>query len=68
MQYVVYIIHHAVCIIHITLCPNRRRAGTVVGIGTNIVCLLSVVLQPYMPDFSKQIQEQVQVNLVFHVI
>ena len=34
------------------------KAGTVVGITANISCLLSVLLQPYMPKVSKTIQEQ----------
>ena len=40
----------------------RSRAGTIVGLCTNVVCLLSVMLQPYMPDVSQQIQEQIQVS------
>ncbi|XP_019618782.1 PREDICTED: methionine--tRNA ligase, cytoplasmic-like [Branchiostoma belcheri] len=36
---------------------DRARAGTVVGLCANVACLLSVLLQPYMPDISTQIQE-----------
>ena len=39
---------------------EKSRAGTIVGLCTNVVCLLSVMLQPYMPDVSQQIQEQLQ--------
>ena len=37
---------------------SRVKAGTIVGIAANISCLLSVLLQPYMPEVSKTIQEQ----------
>ena len=36
----------------------RSRAGTVVGIASNIACLLSVMVQPYMPEVSQTIQSQ----------
>ena len=36
----------------------RVKAGTIVGIAANISCLLSVLLQSYMPEVSKTIQEQ----------
>ena len=44
----------------IILC--RARAGSLLGVCANIVCLLSVMLQPYMPEVSRQIQEQIQVK------
>jgi len=37
------------------------RAGSLMSLCTNVVCLLSVILQPYMPSVSQQIQEQLQV-------
>ena len=37
---------------------GRARAGCVVGLAANIACLLSVLLQPYMPAVSRTIQEQ----------
>ena len=40
----------------------RARAGSLLGVCANIVCLLSVMLQPYMPEVSRQIQEQIQVK------
>ncbi|XP_035692081.1 methionine--tRNA ligase, cytoplasmic-like [Branchiostoma floridae] len=47
---------------------ERARAGTVVGLCANIACVLSVLLHPYMPDISTQIQAQlaapVDVNVV----
>ena len=41
---------------------RRARAGSLLGVCANIVCLLSVMLQPYMPEVSRQIQEQIQVK------
>ncbi|KAK3927898.1 Methionine--tRNA ligase, cytoplasmic [Frankliniella fusca] len=47
---------------------ERKRAGTNVGLAANIACLLSVLIQPYMPQISKVMQEQmncpVSVNLI----
>ena len=40
------------------------RAGSLMGLHANIVCLLSVMLSPYMPQVSQQIQEQLQVRLI----
>lgn len=37
---------------------DKQRAGSVIGIAANITCLLSVMLQPYMPDTSRAIQQQ----------
>ena len=39
----------------------RARAGSTLNLCTNIVCLLSVMLQPYMPQVSREIQRQLQV-------
>ena len=36
----------------------RKRAGTVVSMSVNVSCLLSVLLQPYMPSVSGTIQQQ----------
>ncbi|XP_051865336.1 methionine--tRNA ligase, cytoplasmic [Pristis pectinata] len=37
---------------------DRKRAGTVTGVAVNLACLLSVLLQPYMPSVSRTIQTQ----------
>jgi methionyl-tRNA synthetase len=37
---------------------ERARAGTVVGLSVNLACLLSVLIQPYMPALSREIQDQ----------
>uniref|UniRef100_A0A8C5APP0 Methionine--tRNA ligase, cytoplasmic n=1 Tax=Gadus morhua TaxID=8049 RepID=A0A8C5APP0_GADMO len=37
---------------------DRQRAGTVTGVSVNIACLLSVLLQPYIPTTSRTIREQ----------
>ncbi len=39
----------------------RCRAGSVLGVAVNVVCLLSVIIQPYMPGTSEEIQGQLQV-------
>ncbi|XP_005986254.1 methionine--tRNA ligase, cytoplasmic [Latimeria chalumnae] len=39
---------------------DQKRAGTVTGVAVNVACLLSVMLQPYMPSVSATIQEQLQ--------
>lgn len=36
----------------------RSRAGAVVSLAANIGCVLSVLLQPYMPEVSATIQKQ----------
>lgn len=47
---------------------EKKRAGTTVGIAANIACLLSVLLQPYMPHISKVMQTQMNsprdINLI----
>lgn len=37
---------------------DKSRAGSVVSLAANIACLLSVLLQPYMPEVSATIQQQ----------
>ncbi|XP_051985562.1 methionine--tRNA ligase, cytoplasmic isoform X2 [Xyrauchen texanus] len=39
---------------------DRHRAGTVTGVSVNVACLLSVVLEPYMPTVSHTIRTQLQ--------
>ena len=41
---------------------ERRRAGTVVGLSANMAALLAVLMQPYMPDVSAQVQKQLQMS------
>jgi len=52
----------------VTMLYCRGRAGTVIGLCTNVVCLLSVMLQPYMPDVSQQIQEQLKVTMLLKTL
>ncbi|XP_059151234.1 methionine--tRNA ligase, cytoplasmic-like [Physella acuta] len=40
--------------------PEKKRAGTVVSVCANVSCLLSVLIQPYMPATSAVIQQQLQ--------
>ncbi|KAK9871150.1 hypothetical protein WA026_011432 [Henosepilachna vigintioctopunctata] len=37
---------------------EKLRGGTVIGISCNLVCLLSVILSPYMPETSENIRKQ----------
>uniref|UniRef100_A0AAZ3RAM6 Methionine--tRNA ligase, cytoplasmic n=1 Tax=Oncorhynchus tshawytscha TaxID=74940 RepID=A0AAZ3RAM6_ONCTS len=37
---------------------DRQRSGTVTGVSVNVACLLSVMLQPYMPTVSHTIRQQ----------
>ncbi|XP_077996837.1 methionine--tRNA ligase, cytoplasmic-like isoform X2 [Glandiceps talaboti] len=39
---------------------ERARAGSVTGLSVNLSCLISVLLQPYMPSTSAIIQNQLQ--------
>jgi methionyl-tRNA synthetase len=39
------------------------RAGSLLGVCANVVCLLSVMMQPYMPETSRQVQDQLQVRV-----
>jgi len=38
------------------------RAGTVLGVAANLSWLLSVLIHPYMPGVSEEIQRQLQVG------
>ena len=40
----------------------RSRAGTVLGVASNLSWLLSVLIHPYMPSVSEEIQRQLQVG------
>ncbi|XP_028854259.1 methionine--tRNA ligase, cytoplasmic isoform X2 [Denticeps clupeoides] len=40
--------------------PERQRAGTVTGVSVNVACLLSAMLEPYMPTVSQTIREQLR--------
>ena len=48
------------CTIFVVAFVCRSRAGSVIGLAANISCLLSVMLQPYMPETSATIQAQLQ--------
>lgn len=37
---------------------SRRRAGTVIGVSANISAMLSVLIQPFLPDSSSELQRQ----------
>ncbi|KAK3556861.1 hypothetical protein QTP70_022365 [Hemibagrus guttatus] len=39
---------------------GKKRAGTVTGVSVNVACLLSAVLEPYMPTVSQTIRAQLQ--------
>ncbi|KAL7891665.1 hypothetical protein AOLI_G00011410 [Acnodon oligacanthus] len=39
---------------------DRKRAGTVTGVSVNVACLLSAMLEPYMPTVSRTIRDQLQ--------
>ncbi|KAL9967670.1 hypothetical protein ACROYT_G025951 [Oculina patagonica] len=41
---------------------DRSRAGTVLGVASNLSWLLSVLVHPYMPGVSEEIQHQLQVT------
>ena len=40
----------------------RKRAGTVVGMVSNLAVLISVMLHPFLPAVSKQIREQTNIE------
>ena len=46
--------------------PSRARAATITAVCANMCCLLSVMLQPYMPAVSRELQQQLQVSLRVH--
>jgi len=37
---------------------DKARAGSVVGLSVNLACLLSVLIQPFMPQLSEELQRQ----------
>ena len=54
---------------------DKSRAGTVVGLSVNLACLLSVLVQPYLPTLSNKLQDQLaapkEVNVIpeqFHLM
>ena len=47
---------------------DRRRAGTVIALSANITCLLSVMLQPFMPQTSDAIQRQLNAPASVNVL
>ena len=40
---------------------QKKRAGTVIGISVNLACLLGVLIQPYMPALSRNLESQLAV-------
>ena len=44
------------------------RAGTVVGLSVNLACLLSVLVQPYLPTLSAKLQDQLKAPTTVNVI
>ncbi|RUS85185.1 hypothetical protein EGW08_007089 [Elysia chlorotica] len=47
---------------------EKRRAGSVVSVSAQVACLLSVLLNPYMPQTSTTIQQQLQAPPSVNVI
>ncbi|XP_069762387.1 methionine--tRNA ligase, cytoplasmic isoform X2 [Narcine bancroftii] len=47
---------------------DKNRAGTVTGVAVNLACLLSVLLQPYMPSVSQTIQSQLRAPQTCNVL
>ncbi|KAG8129634.1 putative Methionyl-tRNA synthetase protein [Naja naja] len=47
---------------------DKKRASTVIGVAVNIASLLSVVLQPYMPNVSTAIQDQLCIASSVNVV
>jgi len=41
----------------------RIRAGTVIGLSCNLACLLTIMLQPYMPETVLIISRQLNVDI-----
>lgn len=41
---------------------DRARAGSVIGLATHVTWMISVLLHPYMPAVSAEIQSQLQVS------
>ena len=48
------------CVCVIDYC--RARAGSVINLSAQLVCQLAVLLQPYMPQVSEEIRDQVKVR------
>lgn len=46
------------CICNESFCIFRSRAGTVIGLCSNIVALLAIIIQPYMPSIFQTMREQ----------
>nr|XP_039252310.1 methionine--tRNA ligase, cytoplasmic-like [Styela clava] len=44
---------------------DKERAGTVTSVGVNLSCLLSILLEPYMPATSRIIWEQMNAPAYF---
>ncbi|CAH1408079.1 unnamed protein product [Nezara viridula] len=42
---------------------EKSRAGTIVGVACNMVCLLTSLLQPYMPDTVKTLSQQLNLPI-----
>jgi len=38
---------------------DKKRAGSVISLATNVAALLSVIISPFMPTISKVLQEQI---------
>ncbi|XP_034242379.1 methionine--tRNA ligase, cytoplasmic [Thrips palmi] len=47
---------------------EKKQAGTTVGVAANISCLLAILLQPYMPEISKVMHEQMNSPKSINVI
>lgn len=47
---------------------EKKRSGAVVSLSVNVSCLLSVLLQPYMPQTSATIQSQLNAPATVNVI
>ena len=41
---------------------SRARGATITAVCVNMCCLLSVMLQPYMPAVSRELQQQLKVS------
>ncbi|CAH0386639.1 unnamed protein product [Bemisia tabaci] len=47
---------------------EKSRAGTVIGLLSNLACLLSIMIRPYMPDTSKIMAEQLNAPESLYVL
>lgn len=47
---------------------EKLRAGTVIGLASNVSALLSILMKPYMPVVSAQLQEQLKLADYYKVI